>query len=169
MRAPLTAALIGIGIVLAACATASVPPTSPMPHATDPAPRTAAPSGSRPPLVVALDQAPGNHVSIEITDASGSLVDAGSGIPGDGASVEPYTVDASNVDETTVRLVWTDGPCDSLSTLTIDASATRLLLVQPECPGDAISFDRVLDLWFSRAVDASRLEISLQDGTDTAS
>jgi hypothetical protein len=168
MRASLTAALIGIGIVLAACATASVPPASPSPLPPAASPTAPGPSGSRPPLVVALDQSTDNDVTVEITDASGSLVDASSGVPGDGASVEPYTVAASNVDATTIRLVWTDGPCDSLSTLTIDASATRLLLVQPECPGDAVGFDRVLDLWFSRAVDASSLEISLQDGIDTA-
>jgi hypothetical protein len=168
MRTLLTAAFVVIGLALAACATASVPAPSPSPLPLESAPGSGEPSGSRPSIVVALAQAPGNDVAIEVIDASGLLVDASSGSPGDGASVEPYTVAATNLDPTTVRLTWVDGPCDSRSTLTIDATASRILIVQPECSGDAVAYDRVLELWFSRAVDAERIEVSLQDGLDSA-
>jgi hypothetical protein len=164
----LVAGLVAIGIALAACAVVDVPPPSPSPMPTAATPGSGGPIGSGGPFHVVLAQASGDDVTIDVTDESGTLLDAASGTPGEGASVEPYTVDATNVDATTIRLTWVDGPCDSASTLTIDATASRLLLVQPECAGDAVAFDRVLELWFSRAVDADALEISLQDGIDTA-
>ena len=163
----LVGALAGLLAVLAACAVVDVPPPSPtpLPLATEPGTGASPIAGSR---VVVLDQAPDNDVTIEVIDASGTLLDASSGEPGDGASVEPYTVAVSNVDATTLRLVWVDGPCDSASTLTIDDSASRFLIVQPACSGDGVAYDRVLELWFSRTVDAGAVEISLQDGIDTS-
>jgi hypothetical protein len=169
---PSTRALVGalasLLVVLAACAVVDVPPPSPspLPLATAPGAGASPTSGGR--VVIDLDQAPDKDVTIEVIDASGTLLDASSGQPGDGASVEPYTVGVSNVDATTLRLVWVDGPCDSVSSLTIDESATRFLLVQPECSGDGVAYDRVLELWFSRTVDAGAVEISLQDGIDTS-
>jgi hypothetical protein len=163
----LVGALVCLLAVLAACAVVDVPPPSPtpLPLATEPGTGASPTAGAR---VVALGQAPDNDVTIEVIDASGTLLDASSGEPGDGASVEPYTVAVSNVDATTLRLVWVDGPCDSASTLTIDESASRFLIVQPACSGDGVAYDRVLELWFSRAVDAGAVEISLQDGIDTS-
>lgn len=166
-RAPL-GAVAGLLVVLAACAVVDVPPPSPspLPLATDSGAGASPTSGGR--VVVALDQAPGKDVTIEVFDASGTLLDASTGTPGDGASVEPYTVAVSNVDPTSLRLLWVDGPCDSASSLTIDESVSRFLLVQPECSGDGVAYDRVLELWFSRTVDAGAVEISLQDGIDTS-
>jgi hypothetical protein len=164
----LVGALVCLLAVLAACAVVDVPPPSPMPLplATEPDAGASPTSGAR--VVVALNQAPGNEVTIEVIDASGTLLDASSGEPGDGASVEPYTVAVSNVDATMLRLLWVDGPCDSASTLTIDETASRFLLVQPECSGDGVAYDRILELWFSRTVGAGAVEISLQDGIDTS-
>jgi hypothetical protein len=118
---------------------------------------------------VTLDEASSAAVTVEIDDRSGTLTDATTGNPGDGATLEPYVLLVANVDEDTVELTWVGGPCDSTSTLQIDPSASRFLLVQPECPGDAVAFDRSLVLTFSRPIDAAGIETSLQDGLDTAS
>lgn len=164
----LVAGLMAIGIVLTACAVVDVPPPSPSPMPTGTTPGSGGPTGSGGPFHVVLAQASGADVTIDVVDESGTLLDAASGTPGDGASVELYTVRATNVDATTVRLTWVDGPCDSASTLTIDATARRFLVVQPECAGDSVAYDRVLELWFSPAIDADDIEISLRDGTDTS-
>jgi len=117
--------------------------------------------------LVALANASGNDVAIEIVDESGTLREAASGTPGDGASVEPYTVTVGNDDASTLRLTWVGGPCDAEDLLAIDATGTRFLLVQPECPGDSAVFDRVLVLGFAEPIRAGDVEAILQDGLDT--
>jgi hypothetical protein len=134
-----------------------------------PAP-TPTPTPTRTPIGsahVALTVATTNAVTIDVTDASGSLLGAASGAPGDGASVEAYRLVVTNTTPTTLRLTWVGGPCDSANRLSIDAGRRRLLLVQAECPGDAIATDRILDLEFSTAIDAAGIEAFLQDGLDT--
>ncbi len=173
-RFPATTVLILTAAALAAGACAAPSATS--------APSTAAPSTaapSTPPLQatpaspatstppVALANATGNDVAIEIVDESGTLRSATSGTPGDGASVKPYTVTVGNDDPTTLRLTWVGGPCDAQDLLAIDATGRRFLLVQPECPGDAVVFDRVLVLGFAEPIDADDVEAILQDGLDT--
>ena len=116
-----------------------------------------------------LDTATAHAVTIDVTDASKSLIGAASGTPGDGASVEAYTLAVTNLTPTTLRLTWVGGPCDSANSLSIDAAHHRLLLVQPECTGDAIATDRVLDLEFAMPITASDIEPFLQDGLDTSS
>ena len=108
-----------------------------------------------------------NAVTIDVTDASATLTGATSGTPGDGASVEAYTLAVENVTPTTLRLTWVGGPCDSANKLLIDSARHRLVVVQPECQGDAIATDRVLDLEFATPIKASDLETFLQDGLDT--
>jgi hypothetical protein len=108
-----------------------------------------------------------NVVTIDVTDASATLTSATSGTPGDGASVDAGTLAAANISPTTLRLTWVGGPCDSANKLLIDAGRHRLVLVQPECPGDAIATDRLLDLEFATPINASELETFLQDGLDT--
>ena len=48
-----------------------------------------------------------------------------------------------------------------------DIHMHRLVLIQPECPGDAIATDRILDLEFATPIKASDVEPFLQDGIDT--
>jgi hypothetical protein len=74
---------------------------------------------------------------------------------------------AENVDATTLRLTWTGGPCDVADTLAIDSTGRTFLLVEPECPGDAVAFDRVLLLHLSSPIDAAEVHAVLQDGLDT--
>ena len=136
------------------------PITAPAPT---PAP-TPTPIGS---AHVVLATATGDAVTIDVTDASATLTGAASGTPGDGASVEAYKLVVTNTTASSLRLTWLAGPCDSANSLSIDAGRTRLLLVQPECPGDAIATDRILDLTFSTPVKAADLAAFLQDGLDT--
>jgi hypothetical protein len=116
---------------------------------------------------VQLENETGRDVTIEVTDESGLLIDAASGTPGDGASVPQNEVVVANDDASTLRLTWAGPPCANEGLLVIDATASRFTIVQPECTGDAIAFDRVLILTFSGNVAATDLEAVIQTGVDT--
>ena len=116
---------------------------------------------------VVLTHATADDVTVDVGDSSGLLLAATSGTPGDGASVASGTVVVSNDDPTTLRVTWVGGPCDSANALLIDPSARQLLLVQPECGGDAIANDRILILAFEAPIDASDVTAVIQDGLDT--
>jgi hypothetical protein len=161
-RAGLAALAILSIVAVAACSNAGSSDA-----AASVAPSALATAAVQPPTRVVLSQATGNDVTIDIDDASGTLVDATSGTPGDGASVEPYQLVVTNDDPSTLRLTWVGGPCDATDTLSIDPDALTFLLVQPECPGDAVAYDRILILEFSRPIAAADVQASLQDGLDT--
>jgi hypothetical protein len=147
-------------------------PASPVPSET-PSPTTDPNDGGSDamPIKVELDNATGADIHVDVADTTGLLVGAASGTPGDGQSVEPYTLKVENLDATTLQLTWVDFPIDNALALYIDESegAVRLLLVQPEPTGptDSIGFDRVLILSFSEPVSASEVQAFLQDGLDT--
>ncbi len=121
------------------------------------------------PIKVDLENATGADVYVDIVDSTGLLVDARSGTPGDGMSVE--TLVAENIDATTLKLTWTDFPIDNALALYVDEheGGIRLLLVQPEPSGptDAIGFDRELILSFSESISADQVETILVEGLDT--
>ncbi len=121
------------------------------------------------PITVELETATGADVYVDIADTTGLLVDARSGTPGEGMSVE--TLVAENVDATTLKLTWADFPIDNALALYIDEheGGIRLLLVQPEPsgPADAIGFDRELILTFSEPISADDVETLLVEGLDT--
>jgi hypothetical protein len=119
-------------------------------------------------VLVELEVATTNAVSVEVVDESGLLLGATSGHPGDGASAEPYVVTVTNDSPTILRLAWVGGPCDGRLTLSIDATGRRFRLVQPECAGDAVVHDRVLLARFARQIAAGDVEAILQDGIDTS-
>jgi hypothetical protein len=124
------------------------------------------------PIKVDLDNVTGDSVYVDIVDRSGGLVDAVSGTPGDGASVDLYTLQVENVDERTLKLTWIDYPIDSALALFIDRveGGFRFVLVQPEPTGDTdtVVFDRELILTFADPISADQVETFLQDGLDTA-
>jgi hypothetical protein len=171
-RAVSLTALVVLAGVLAACTAtdprlADDPEAATAPPTSAPIPTTAAvptPVGS---ARVVLDVATANAVTIDVADASSTMLRAASGTPGDGASVEAYSVGVTNVTPTTLRLTWVGGPCDSANRLLIDAAHHRFVVVQPECQGDAIATDRVLELEFAMPIEASDVEASIQDGLDT--
>jgi hypothetical protein len=128
--------------------------------------------GDAMPTKVELQNATGADVYVDIVDDTGLLVDAASGTPGDGASVEGYTLAVESLGPTTLKLTWIDFPIDNALALYIDRydGKLRLLLVQPEPKGatDAIGFDRELVLTFSEPISAGEVETFLQDGLDTS-
>ena len=121
------------------------------------------------PIKVDLENATGADVYVDIADTTGLLVDARSGTPGDGMSVE--TLVAENIDATTLKLTWVDFPIDNALALYIDEheGGIRFLLVQPEPSGptDAMGFDRELILSFSEPISADDVETLLVEGLDT--
>lgn len=121
------------------------------------------------PIKVELRNATGADVYVDIVDSTGLLIDARSGTPGDGMSVEGLV--AENVDATTLKLTWTDFPIDNALALYVDEheGGMRLLLVQPGPTGttDAMGFDRELILSFSEPVSAEGVETVLVEGLDT--
>jgi hypothetical protein len=121
------------------------------------------------PIKVDLENATDNDVYVDVVDYGETLVDAVSGTPGDGMSVEPYTLRVENIDERTLRLTWVDFPIDNALTLYIYGAADRIVLIQPDPTEvtDAMGFDRELILTFDHAVSAAELEASLQNGIDT--
>jgi hypothetical protein len=123
------------------------------------------------PIRVDLTTATGADVYVDIVDRTGLLVGAASGTPGDGASVEAYTVNVENVDPTMLRLSWVDFPIDNALALYVDRSADgyRFVLVQPDPTGttDAMGFDRELVLTFAQPISAGQVETFLQGGLDT--
>jgi hypothetical protein len=120
------------------------------------------------PLTVDLVNETDDAVYVDIADNSGLLVDAVSGIPRDGVSVESYTLKVENIDARTLRLTWSDYAIPNALALYIDESARRFTLVQPEPKGDvdAMAHDRVLILTFSEPISADDIEAILQDGLD---
>jgi hypothetical protein len=165
--------LAASGLTILACGGPAGPTPTTSPGLASPSPTattitTAPPSGAAATYVV-LAVATRNAVTIAVTDASATLLDASSGTPGDGASVPPFEVHVVNDDPTTIRLTWSGGPCDATDSLSIDADVRRFLLVEPECPGDSVAYDRILVLRFSEPIDAAGVEARLQDGLDTAS
>ena len=141
-------------------APSSIPVASPAIGDSDPKPRS-----------VRLDNVDRDVVTVAILDRTGTITAAGSGHPGDGASVASYTLDVENVDSRTLLLRWTDFPIDNQLTLFVDEvdGRLRLGLVQPPPTGptDTVAFDRELVLTFDHDVDASSVEAILQDGLDT--
>ena len=158
------AALLTLTVLLTAC-TNYDPRNEPTVAPAGAAP-SAAPAGPIGSAHVVLAVATPNRVTIGVSDASRTMTAATSGVPGDGATVEAYKLNVTNLTPKSLRLTWLGGPCDATNTLAVDATRGRLLLVQKECPGDAVATDRILDLEFSTPVKAADLEAFLQDGLD---
>jgi hypothetical protein len=166
------------GVVVTGSSAAS----SPAPQAASAAPASSTPTSSpssepieseKPgrdaiPLTVDLVNETDDAVYVDIADNSGLLVDAVSGVPHDGVSVESYTLKVENIDARTLRLTWSDYAIPNALALYIDESARRFTLVQPEPKGDvdAIAHDRILILTFSEPISADDIEAILQDGLD---
>ena len=115
---------------------------------------------------VDLEEVAGANAEIEVTDESGLLVEAVSGTPNDGGSVETGLVDVQNDPEDPTRLIltWTGSPCDELHQLVIEADGRTLNMFRPSCEGDAIPRDLVLELAFSAAIPADEVVATLETG-----
>ena len=136
----------------------------------DPAPTE--PGDDAMPIKVDLDNATGADVYVDIVDKTGDLAGARTGDPGDGASVEPYTLQVRNLDQRTFELTWVDYPIDNALALYItrEGDGYRLVLIQPEPtePTDAVAFDRMLIIEFEHDVELEDIEAELQGAENNA-
>jgi len=100
---------------------------TPSPSASGPAPSTPEPTPASSPGATyhgELQTANGRPVSVAVTDESGRLAGATSGVPGDGASVAMGVVELANDDPSTLRLTWAGPPCANDLVVVINASTT---------------------------------------------
>ena len=84
------------------------------------------------PLRVDLETADGHDVYVDIVDRYGLLESAKSGHPGEGMSVEPYTLEIENLDERTLKLTWVDFAIDNALELHFFQDGRVFVMVQPE-------------------------------------
>lgn len=112
------------------------------------------------PIRVGLRTASAATMFVDVTDESGLLVDARTGTPVEGGSV-PNGVSATNVDDRTVLLAWTDAVCDITYGLKIRTTMS-MTLTSPPCVGDTFALDRRLLLQFAVPVPAADIEIGIE-------
>ena len=124
---------------------------------------TPTPSGPPAPLFTAdLEATGGQRATVDVVDLSGLVVTGRSGAPIEGATVEGIVVTNDKAD--TLRITWAGSPCDTVHRLTVDATATQIVLERPGCGGDSIARDLSLILQFSRSIVASDVQASIVAG-----
>lgn len=148
-------AVLGIGGMSRASADDPLP-SSPAPVVTPSQIATPLPSPvpthpASDPGVIDLEDPLGNDVTVVLDDASGRVVRARSGHPGDGMSVRWYAVKVSRVDDDTVRLTWVGLPGDVEIGVAVSEDGDgrlRIAITQPIPPqySDALGVDRILEL-----------------------
>jgi hypothetical protein len=121
------------------------------------------------PTVIDLETADGSNVTVDLSEIVHLLDGAESGHPGEGMSVEPFTLKIENLDERTLKLTWIDFGIDNELTLYRFQDGKVFVMVQPDPDGDvdAIGFDRELILTFKEPVSAGDIEGFVQGGLDT--
>jgi hypothetical protein len=134
-------------------------PTSAVPSGS-PAP-SSSPSAARQ-FSVDLKTTSGESASVQIVDDSGRVVSATSGAPLDSDSLDGITVRNDKADS--LRITWLGSPCDTVHRLTIDETATHLVLQRPRCFGDAMPRFLSLTLKFSGSVVAGDVVASIVEG-----
>jgi hypothetical protein len=144
-----------------------VPPSNGQPAPSRPAQESpsSTPIASEPPspfATVALNANGGRPATVDIFDLSGLVVDARSGPAVDGVSIDGIVVTNDKADS--IVVTWDGSPCDTAHRLTVDATATHLVLERPKCTGDSIGRQLSLVLKFSRSVVASDVQATVVDG-----
>jgi hypothetical protein len=147
-----------------------VPPSdrpAPSSEATPAPSASASPTTTEPPAPFAhVDLAssccPGNPPSVDVVDLSGLVVSASSALPLESDSVEGIIV--KNEKANSLRITWLGSPCHTVHRLTVDATATQILLERPGCFGDSTPRFLSLTLTFSRSVVASDVAASIVEG-----
>jgi hypothetical protein len=158
--------LASVGLLLAAIAAGALigsqredPVVVPPITSASPSPSTSPSAGpSVSPIGFTVDFGDGR--TADVVDETGRLTSVAAGEPRTeqtGREIEVFAVDAS-----TIRLVWTGGPCDRIHRLTVTAAA--LDLERPTCAGDSIPFEFAVDLFFDGPVDPSAFSTSIETG-----
>jgi hypothetical protein len=105
-----------------------------------------------------------HDVSVVIKDDTGSLVEAESGNPGDGMSVQWGKSIVENLDDSTLRVTWVGLPVDEEIDLSISAEdgayALRFVQAAPPPFSDAVGYDRILVLHFDGPVSAEDVKVT---------
>ena len=142
--------------------TPTASPTAPLPSATPTGP--AVPASS--PAVVRVDLIDdiGGGAFVEITDQSGTMVDARSGQQAEAARESTGDIAVTNLagDPTAVVLTWGGMPCDARHVLTIALGGRTMTLSKNACQGDTLGMTRVLVVRFDGPVPASEVVATLQ-------
>jgi hypothetical protein len=143
---------------------ASGQPTSSPTELPTSAPSASPSASSAPSPLVSLDLANsgGNPPTLDVVDLSGLVVSATSALPLESDSVEGIAL--KNTKANVLRITWQGSPCDTVHRLTVDATATHLVLERPKCLGDAIARFLSVALTFRSAVAASNVQASVVDG-----
>jgi hypothetical protein len=141
--------------------TATPSPSAPSPTATPTGP--AIPASS--PAVVRVDLIDdiSGGAFVEITDQSGTMVDARSGQEAEAGEITG-DIGVSNLasDPNAVVLIWVGGPCDTRHVLTIGPDGRTMTVSRAACQGDALGIARVLVVRFDGPVPASEVVATLQ-------
>jgi hypothetical protein len=145
-------------------------PASPTPSSKPSSAPSAAPSAPSAPagvFSVDLKNETDHDVKLEIKDASGSVVGASSGTPGDGMTVRWFDSKVENVDADTLRIIFVGLPRDEVVRLAVSEKAGKLHFdfVQdaPPAQSDAVGFDRILVIDFDHAVSADATVVTFTD------
>jgi hypothetical protein len=125
---------------------------------TSPAPTFTPPAASRSPFFAAfaLIVTGGSSHTAQVTDVTSDLVEAISGTPNEGVSVDTGAVQIAldPADDHILVITWSGGPCEAFTAIRVDETA-RFIDIQPSrCEGDATAHDRIVRLRFASAVDA---------------
>jgi hypothetical protein len=142
--------------------TPTASPITPSPAATPTGP--AVPASS--PAVVRVDLIDdiGGGAFVEITDQSGTMVDARSGQEAEAAREYTGDIGVTNLtgDPTAVVLTWGGSPCDTRHVLTIAPDGRTMTVSRAACQGDSLGMTRVLVVRFDGPVPASDVVATLQ-------
>jgi len=136
-------------------------PSVPSPTATPTGP--AIPTSS--PAVVRVDLIDdiGGAAFVEVTDQSGTMLDARSGQAAEAGDVIA-DIHVANLpsDPNAVVLTWVGGPCDTRHVLTIGPDGRTMTMSAGACQGDSLGVARVLVLRFDGPVPAAEVIATLQ-------
>ena len=112
------------------------------------------------PIRVGLRTAASASMTVDVTDRTGTLVDARTAPPVAGGSQPEGIAAVENIDEQTLMLTWTGAACDIAYTLTITSDAA-MTMGMPPCIGDTLAIDRRLLLQFDGPIDGSAVDVTV--------
>ena len=141
--------------------TPTASPTAPLPSATPTGP--AVPASSPAVVRVELIDDIGGGAFVEITDQSGTMVDARSGQQAEAGEIAG-DIGVANLagDPTAIVLTWVGSPCDTRHDLTIASDGRTMTISRPACQGDSLAIARVLVVRFDGPLPASEVVATLQ-------
>jgi hypothetical protein len=111
---------------------------------------------------VGLATTAGRPASVDVVDLSSLVVSGVSGPALEGATVDGIVVTNDKADS--LLITWAGTPCDTVHRLTVDATATHILLERPRCLNDSIGRGLSVVLKFSRSIVASDVQATIVDG-----